>query len=67
MGVVPVRGDVLGKGAYGAHRIRRRVTGILLLVDVVEHLERDRALVAHRPDSLEEPRHVEDALARENP
>jgi hypothetical protein len=59
--------DALGQGVYRAHGIGRRVARVLLLVDVVEHLEGDGALIAHGPDPLEKPGHVENALAREDP
>ena len=57
----------LREGECRPHRVGGGVPGVLLLVDVVEHLESHRAGVAHRQDLSEEARHVQRALAGEQP
>ena len=48
-----------------AHGVDRHPARVGLAEDVVEHLERERALIARRQHVAEEPREVEAALARE--
>ena len=43
------------------------MSGILLLIDVIEDFERDRAGVSHGQDPTEETRYVERTLSREHP